>query len=96
MGCRRAPGHMSHVHASSSLACGLFAVLLCCRLDVVEPRAAVDGGGGGLGVAGGGTLDADPKAGISRTPFGTWPGVFDAAPSELGAQIVAGMRGRDR
>lgn len=89
-------GYMSYVYASSSVACGLCAVLLCCGFDVVEPRAAVDGGGGGLGVVGGGTLDMDPKAGISRTPFGTWPGVFDAAPSELGAQIVAGMRGRDR
>ena len=43
-----------------------------------------------------GALDVDAKAGITRVPFGTWTGVFDAAPTELGTQIVAGMSGRER
>ena len=89
---------------SVSLLVALGAVVLCCGFDVVEPRAGGGagggggggnggGGGGGLGGSGGGALDVDVKAGISRTPFGTWPEVFDAAPTELGAQIVAGMKG---
>lgn len=51
--------------------------------DGVEARG---GGGGG----GGGALDVDPRAGITRAPFGTWRGVFDVAPTDLGARIVSG------
>ena len=81
----------------------LTTVLLCCGVDGVEPRAGGVGGGGGSGGGGGlgvvaslGALDVDAKAAITRVPFGTWTGVFDAAPTELGAQIVAGMSGRER
>ena len=50
-------------------------------------RGASSNGGGEREGAG---LAVDPKAGITLVPYGTWRDAFEAAPTELGAQIVAG------